>query len=83
MLLGCVVTNIFVSVIFCERIASTYTIAQLLAVPYIYKTSTTFSKKIITLLLIGTALLYVYNLKGYSNLSDWTPYHSIIAEPSN
>ena len=80
MFIGCVMTNIFVSVIFCERIASTYTIAQLLAVPYIYKTSTVFTRRLILLLIIGTAFLYVYNLKDYSHLPDWTPYHSVFSE---
>lgn len=77
MLFGCIVTNIFVSVIFCERIASTYTIAQILAVPYMYKTSSRLYKNLILMVLLFTMLLYVYNLKGYSSAPDWTPYHSI------
>lgn len=78
MLLGCVVTNIFVSVIFCERIASTYTIAQLLSVPFIYKTSDKRKRLALIVLLIATALLYVYNLGGYADLPTWTPYHSVL-----
>ncbi len=80
MLVGCVITNLFVSVIFCERIASTYTIAQLLAVPYVYKTSTETRRALIVLLIVVTALLYVYNLKDYSTLIEWTPYHSIFSD---
>ena len=76
MLFGCVITNIFVSVIYCERIASTYTIAQILAVPYIYKMGNKNTKILLVVLLVGTALLYVYNLNGYSTLPAWTPYHT-------
>lgn len=77
MFAGCIVTNIFVSVIFCERIASTYTIAQFLAVPLIYQTSTPFTRRLILLLLLGTTLLYVYNLNVESQLDIWNPYHTI------
>ena len=77
MLAGCLITNIFVSVIFCERIAATYTIAQFLAVPYIYKTSTPLTRRLLVLLLICTMFLYVYNLKGESQLDIWNPYHTI------
>lgn len=77
MFFGCLATNIFVSVIFCERIASTFTIAQLLAVPYIYKTSTLRKRKLIVMLLLLTALLFMYNLKCNSQLDLWNPYHTI------
>ena len=77
MLAGCAATNIFVSVIFCERIASTYTIAQFLIVPYILKTSSRPVKRLIVLLLFGTTLLFLYNLRAESHLDMWTPYHTI------
>lgn len=77
MFAGCVLTNILVSVIFCERIASTFTIAQLIAVPYIYKTSNKFNRRMLILLIIGTALLFLYNFKADTQLDIWTPYHTI------
>ena len=79
MLLGCVATNIFVSVIFCERIASTFTIAQILAVPYIYQTSPQRRKILVVLLIILTGMLFLYNLKGNMQLDIWFPYHTIFA----
>lgn len=80
MLIGCVITNIFVSVIYCERIASTYTIAQFLAVPMIYKTSSPLYKRLITLLIITTSLLFIYNLKGNMQLDIWEPYRTFMED---
>lgn len=77
MVCGSAITNIFVTVIYCERIASTFTIAQLLAVPFIYTTLNRKNRAILILILIFTALLYVYNLKGYAADPLWTKYHSI------
>lgn len=77
MVLGCVATNIFVSVIFCERIASTFTIAQILAVPYIYKISNGKKRIMIFLLLVLTTLLFIYNFNSDTKLDMWTPYYSI------
>jgi hypothetical protein len=77
MVCGCVVTNLFVSVIFCERIASTFSIAQFLAVPIIFSTSTKIKRQSMIVLLIFTAFLYVYNLYQQSlNPYVWTPYHT-------
>ena len=77
MLAGCIITNICVSIIFCERIASTFTIAQVLAVPYIYKVSEKNKKILILILLALTILLFIYNLKADMRWELWTPYHSI------
>lgn len=77
MVCGSAITNLFVSVIFCERIASTFTLSQILAVPFIY---TTMNKKYrfwLILLLLLTTFLYVYNMQGYSHQDTWTKYHTI------
>lgn len=77
MVCGSAITNLFVSVIFCERIASTFTLSQILAVPFIY---TTMNKKYrfwLILLLLLTTFLYVYNMQGYSHQETWTKYHTI------
>lgn len=78
MVCGCAITNVLVSVIFCERFASTFTIAQLLAVPIIYSSSTKNRRFLLIVLIFLTTLLYVYNLRGYSlDTTLWTPYHTI------
>lgn len=77
MLTGSIITNICVSIIFCERIASTFTIAQVLAVPYIYKVSSLNRRILIIILLVLTILLFIYNFIGDSKLDLWTPYYSI------
>ena len=78
MFYGCILTNVTVSVIFCERIASTYTIAQILAVPYIYYYQSELKRNLLVSLLVATALLYVYNLEQYSHDTElWIPYHTI------
>lgn len=79
MVCGCLLMNLFTSVAFCERLASTFTIAQILAVPVIYSYSSKKRKKLIMILLIMTAALYVYELKGYStNKELWIPYHTFL-----
>ena len=78
MFYGCILTNVTVSVIFCERIASTFTIAQLLAVPYIFYYQSDMMRKLVVSLLVATALLYVYNLEQYSHDTElWIPYHTV------
>lgn len=78
MVCGSAITNLLVSVIFCERFASTFTLAQFLAVPLIYKTSGKIKKIILKIILLATGMLYVYNLYQSSKDVDlWTPYHTI------
>lgn len=78
MVCGSAITNLLVSVIFCERFASTFTLAQFLAVPLIYKTSGKINKIILKIILLATGMLYVYNLYQSSKDVDlWTPYHTI------
>ncbi len=77
MLLGSIITNICVSIIFCERIASTFTIAQVLAVPYIYKVSSKNKRWLIIILLALTTLLFIYNFLADTRWEMWVPYHSI------
>lgn len=79
MVCGCLLMNVFTAVAFCERLASTFTIAQIMVVPVMYRFSSKNRKKLIILLLIMTAALFVYELKGYSNNKEmWTPYHTFI-----
>lgn len=78
MVCGCIISNIFISVIYVERFASTFTIAQILAVPIIYQNSNSRTKVLIKLLLVLTAVLYFYNLYSLSLSKErWTPYHTI------
>lgn len=79
MVCGCLLMNLFTAVAFCERFASTFTIAQILVVPVLYRNSSKVRKKLIIILLIMTAALYVYELNGYShNKEFWVPYHTFL-----
>lgn len=79
MVCGCLIMNVFTSITFCERLASSFTIAQIMALPTIYRCSSKKRKQLIILLLIMTAALYVYELNGYSkNKELWTPYHTFL-----
>jgi len=64
MLVGAVVTNLFVSVQFCERIASTFTLAQILAVPSALEYLGRTRREWVMLLLVAITALYIYNLRS-------------------
>ena len=61
LLVGAMVTNLFVSTLYCERIASTFTLAQILVVPASLKNLGQKSLKLIMIMGI-TIFLYVYTL---------------------
>lgn len=78
MVCGCVILNLFIGVIYCERIASTFTIAQIIAIPYMYKYAKQRDKILYFVVLVFTAVIYLYNLHKLSlNSNIWTPYHTI------
>lgn len=81
MVIGAVVTNLFVGIIYCERIASTFTIAQILAIPLMFKTAKPTDRiKYISVVAL-TAMLYIYNLYQQSqDINVWTPYHTIFSK---
>lgn len=79
MVIGCIITNLFIGVVYCERIASTFTIAQIIAIPYLYTHSTSREKNFYFAILVMTAFLYLYNLEQQSHdINVWTPYHTIL-----
>ena len=74
---GCLLLNMVVSVTYCERISSTYTIAQLIAVPFMIKEFKDNSKVILYIVLFLTSVLYIYNFNQFIvNQQVWVPYHT-------
>lgn len=82
--IGAVILNIFVDIVYCERIATFFTISEIIAVPLAFYGQTPVRdtrRSYLIILMILTMLLYVYNinfLNGYTYNNTPVPYKSIL-----
>ena len=73
LLIGAIIVNLFIATQYCERIASTFTLSQILVIPIALQNGNYFKKISLIVLLFLVSILYLYNLNGMQN-NDFEDY---------